>query len=73
LANEEVVQLLEPDGIFVLEKRPVEALPRSRLWRVIRQKTYGATEVLFLSGIRNQKLAIRNSDSKSRARGEFRC
>jgi len=60
LANEEVAQLLEPDGIFVLEKRPVEALPETKLWRVIRQKTYGATEVLFLSGIRNQKLAIRN-------------
>jgi 16S rRNA (guanine966-N2)-methyltransferase len=60
LANEELAQLLEPDGIFVLEKRPVEALPETKLWRVIHQKTYGATEVLFLSGIRNQKLAIRN-------------
>jgi 16S rRNA (guanine966-N2)-methyltransferase len=60
LANEELAQLLASDGIFVLEKRPVEALPKAKLWRVIRQKTYGATEVLFLSGIRNQKLAIRN-------------
>jgi 16S rRNA (guanine966-N2)-methyltransferase len=60
LANNKVAQLLEPDGIFVLEKRPAEALPETKLWRVIRHKTYGATEVLFLSGIRNQKLASRN-------------
>ena len=49
LANEELAQLLDPDGIFVLEKRPAEALPEATLWRVIREKTYGATEVLFLS------------------------
>ena len=60
LANEALFQLLDPDGIFVLEKRPAEALPETKLWRLIRQKTYGATEVLFLSGIRNQKFAIRN-------------
>ena len=60
LANEALFQLLDPDGIFVLEKRPAEALLETKLWRLIRQKTYGATEVLFLSGIRNQKFAIRN-------------
>jgi 16S rRNA (guanine966-N2)-methyltransferase len=49
LANEELAQLLDRNGIFVLEKRPVEGLPEAKLWRVIRQKTYGATEVLFLS------------------------
>ncbi|HET6889359.1 MAG TPA: 16S rRNA (guanine(966)-N(2))-methyltransferase RsmD [Candidatus Udaeobacter sp.] len=49
LANEALSQLLDPDGIFVLEKRPAEALPETRLWRLIRQKKYGATEVLFLS------------------------
>jgi len=31
-----------------------------KLWRVIRQKTYGATEVLFLSAIRNPQL-VRSS------------
>jgi 16S rRNA (guanine966-N2)-methyltransferase len=49
LANEALSQLLDPDGIFVLEQRPAEALSETKLWRVIRQKRYGATAVLFLS------------------------
>lgn len=49
LNNKNVPQLLEARGIFVFEKRPGEAVPERQLWRVIRQKTYGATEVLFLS------------------------
>jgi 16S rRNA (guanine966-N2)-methyltransferase len=52
LANETLPRLLEPDGVFVLEKRPAEDVPPTKLWRVTRQKTYGATEVLFLSPIR---------------------
>jgi 16S rRNA (guanine966-N2)-methyltransferase len=60
LANEALSQLLGADGIFVLEKRPAEALPEIKQWSLVRQKTYGATEVLFLSGIRNQNFAIRN-------------
>jgi 16S rRNA (guanine966-N2)-methyltransferase len=48
LTNKELGQLLDFAGTFVLEKRPVETLPEIRLWRVARQKTYGATEVLFL-------------------------
>jgi 16S rRNA (guanine966-N2)-methyltransferase len=59
LANEALAQLLGPDAIFVLEKRPDENLPEMRQWRLLRQKTYGATEVLFLSGVRKQKLAVR--------------
>jgi 16S rRNA (guanine966-N2)-methyltransferase len=51
LTDETLPQLLDSGGIFVLEKRPGESLPRSDSWRVIRQKTYGATEVLFLSAI----------------------
>jgi 16S rRNA (guanine966-N2)-methyltransferase len=47
--NESLPQLLEPTGIFVLEKRPGETVSKLKLWRVIRQKSYGATEVLFLS------------------------
>jgi 16S rRNA (guanine966-N2)-methyltransferase len=54
LANEELPRLVNPGGTFVLEKHPGEALPETTCWRVIRQKTYGATEVLFLSGVRNQ-------------------
>jgi 16S rRNA (guanine966-N2)-methyltransferase len=49
LRSERLAQLLEPGGIFVLEKRPTDTLPEMKLWRVVRQKTYGATEVLFLS------------------------
>ena len=48
LANEALPQLLQPDGIFVLEKRPAERLSETKLWDVVRAKTYGATEVLFL-------------------------
>ena len=43
--------LLEPDGLFVLEKRPGEKIPQTEFWQLIRRKTYGATEVLFLSAI----------------------
>jgi 16S rRNA (guanine966-N2)-methyltransferase len=49
LNNESLPQLLEPTGIFVLEKRPSETVSELKRWRVIRQKSYGATEVLFLS------------------------
>jgi len=31
-----------------LEKSPGERLPEMELWNVVRAKTYGATEVLFL-------------------------
>jgi 16S rRNA (guanine966-N2)-methyltransferase len=51
LISENLQQLLAPGGVFVLEKRPAEAVPETRLWRVARQKTYGATEVLFLSAV----------------------
>ncbi len=48
LGNERLAQLLQPDGVFVLEKRPGERVPEMELWNVVRAKTYGATEVLFL-------------------------
>ena len=48
LANAALARLLEPGGVFVLEKRPAERIPEPELWNVIRGKTYGATEVLFL-------------------------
>ena len=51
LTSEELPQLIEPPGIFVLEKHPVEALPETGLWKLIRRKRYGATEVLFLSAM----------------------
>jgi len=49
LNNESLSELLEPGGIFVLEKKPTETLPQMKLWKTFRHKTYGATEVLFLS------------------------
>lgn len=48
LSNEALVQLLERNGVFVLEKRPGENVPETGLWEIIRAKRYGATEVLFL-------------------------
>jgi 16S rRNA (guanine966-N2)-methyltransferase len=53
LANETLPQLLEQNGIFVLEKRPAEHFPETNLWKVARAKTYGATEVLFLAAIKS--------------------
>ena len=51
LSDEHLPRLLAPGGVFVLEKRPVETLAASEFWRVLRRKSYGATEVLFLSGV----------------------
>ena len=62
LNNGALPQLLETDGIFVLEKRPGEQLTKTKLWAVTRAKTYGATQVLFLSAIR---MCQSGSDSQS--------
>jgi 16S rRNA (guanine966-N2)-methyltransferase len=48
LEDEQLAEMLEPSGTFVLEKRPSEQMPRMPLWKVIRARAYGATEVLFL-------------------------
>ncbi|PYJ07871.1 MAG: 16S rRNA (guanine(966)-N(2))-methyltransferase RsmD [Verrucomicrobia bacterium] len=48
LEDEQLAEMLEPSGIFVLEKLPSEQLPSMPLWKVIRARAYGATEVLFL-------------------------
>src|SRR5207237_3371672 len=58
LADKRLPQLLEPDGVFVLEKQPGEKLPETASWTAVRARTYGATEVLFLSAIRNPQSAI---------------
>ena len=54
LTNEALPQLLETDGIFVLEKRPDEVLPEMKLWHMVRRKRYGATEVLLVSAVRKE-------------------
>jgi 16S rRNA (guanine966-N2)-methyltransferase len=48
LESTELAALLEPSGIFVLEKRPMEKMPATTLWDIARARKYGATEVLFL-------------------------
>ena len=58
LGNEVLPTLLEADGIFVLEKRPSERMPKLDLWQLSRQKAYGATEVLFLSPISDLRSPI---------------
>jgi 16S rRNA (guanine966-N2)-methyltransferase len=59
LMSEALPRLLEPGGLFILEKRPAESTPENNAWHVMRQKTYGATEVLFLSAIRNSQSVIK--------------
>ena len=54
LTNGTLPRLLESAGVFVLEKRPNETLPKMKFWRMMKQKTYGATEVLFLSATPTQ-------------------
>jgi len=54
VTNEALPQLLETDGIFVLEKRPDEVLPGMKLWHMVRRKRYGATEVLLVSAARKE-------------------
>ncbi len=48
LENRQLSDLLEPSGIFVLEKRPDEQILSSGFWETVRAKKYGATEVVFL-------------------------
>jgi 16S rRNA (guanine966-N2)-methyltransferase len=48
LESADLAAMLEPAGVFVLEKQPAEKMPASDLWDVIRARRYGATEVLFL-------------------------
>ena len=48
LENVALAEMLEPAGIFVLEKRPGEKMWPTPLWETTRARKYGATEVLFL-------------------------
>jgi 16S rRNA (guanine966-N2)-methyltransferase len=60
MTNEVLPRLLDSSGVFVLEKRPNEILTEMKLWRIVRRKTYGATEVLFLSTICHPQLVRRS-------------
>ena len=48
LRNDRLPARLTSEGIFVLEKWPGERLPATDFWEVMRRKTYGATETVFL-------------------------
>jgi 16S rRNA (guanine966-N2)-methyltransferase len=48
LEDIQLAGMLEPAGVFVLEKRPAEQMRSSDLWEITRARKYGATEVLFL-------------------------
>jgi 16S rRNA G966 N2-methylase RsmD len=48
LNNDRLPERLTNEGIFVLEKRPSERVPATDFWKVVRRRTYGATETLFL-------------------------
>lgn len=49
LASSELVACLGVEGVFVLEKSPLNPLPSDlHGWTITRQKRYGTTEVLFL-------------------------
>jgi 16S rRNA (guanine966-N2)-methyltransferase len=61
LAHQVLPQMLEQNGVFVLEKRPSEAVPETPFWKPIRRRKYGATEVLFLSA--NPQSALCNPQS----------
>jgi 16S rRNA (guanine966-N2)-methyltransferase len=60
VTNEVLPRLLDSSGVFVLEKRPNEILTEMKLWRIVRRKTYGATEVLFLSATCHPQLVRRS-------------
>jgi 16S rRNA (guanine966-N2)-methyltransferase len=45
---ESLREIIEPEGFFVLEKHPSERMSETKGWSLVRAKTYGATEVLFL-------------------------
>ena len=54
LDHQKLHDLLEPDGVFILEKRPEEQMVEPALWEILRAKKYGATEVLVLSRIESR-------------------
>jgi 16S rRNA (guanine966-N2)-methyltransferase len=48
LSSPQLAAILLPSGTLVLEKRPSEPMPKTNLWRTVRARAYGGTEVLFL-------------------------
>ena len=49
ITSEHLPPILNPGGLFVLERSPRQPLPTQMSgWKIVRQKRYGTTEVLFL-------------------------
>ncbi len=67
LGNSHLLGLLGPDGMLVLEKRPGEVVSEMAPWNLVRRKTYGATEVLFLGrGSSSDRLAADETSARER-------
>ena len=45
----DLVKALAPNGIFVLERAPTELLHENTIFEILKQKRYGASEVLFFT------------------------
>jgi 16S rRNA (guanine966-N2)-methyltransferase len=58
LNHPRLAEMIAPNGVFVLEKRPAEKMPETGLWTVARARRYGATEVLFLEPAENSGGAV---------------
>lgn len=48
LASSALARALAPEGLFILEKMPAQALAWPPPWELLRAKRYGATEVAIL-------------------------
>ena len=46
--SSDLARALAPEGFFILERAPARPMPETSLFRLIRQKKYGASEVLLL-------------------------
>ena len=49
LQSPDLARALAPEGIFILERHPAPPPAATALFTLLRQKSYGASEVLFLS------------------------
>ena len=47
LASKDLSVAVEPEGILVVERFPIKKEADSSLWKVLRAKKYGKTEVIF--------------------------
>ena len=48
MASTALAEALAPEGLFVLEKIPGQPVPLGGRWEIVRERRYGATEVVLL-------------------------